>query len=229
MKLIIVVATPDAALARTVGQKKVALIDSATQARASSFGVTVSVLSAIPASVDDLIRYLVDLGADAGGIITILDSRLSAYGTTLSPFFIVVPLENMNESFNHQNLLRSAYNNGLKSFLVFFDHFSKLQYKKILLLPLSNFSSPKFGRLKAIFLGRISSKGFGDILDGAIASMRDLQRPKTSTSYQDVYLIDDRGRHYQLGREKHARAETGCPPTFALVHSWRAIQVWSEV
>lgn len=180
MKLIIVVATPDAALARTVGQKKAALIDSATQEKASSFGVTVSVLSAIPNSVDDFIRYLADLGANADGIITIIDSRLNAYGTTLSPFFFVVPLGNTSENFNHQNLLRSAYNNGLKSFLVFFDRFSRLQYRKIFLLPFSNFNSSKFGDLKAIFLGGISAKGFGDTLDRAIASMRDLQRPKTS-------------------------------------------------
>jgi len=212
MKLVIVVATPDAALAKTVGRKKTALIDSATQAKASSFGVKVNVLSASPTSAEEFLRYLVDLGIDADGIITILDSRLNSYGTTLSPFFFVVPLGNARDNFNHQNLLRSAYNNGLRSFLVFFERFSKLQYKKILLLPFSNFSSSKFVDLKTIFLNGIRTKGFGDSLDRAIASLRELQKPKTSTPYQDSYLIDDRGRYYQLGHERHARAETGCPP-----------------
>ncbi|MBC2835148.1 hypothetical protein [Paragemmobacter straminiformis] len=212
MKLIIVVATPDGALAKTVGQKKTSLIDSAALRKALSFGVNVNVLSAVPASVHDFTKYLVDLGRDADGIITILDSRLNAFSAPLSPFFFVVPLGNESENFNHQNLLRSAYNNGLKSFLVFFERFTKLQYKKILLLPFSNFTSSKFSDLKAIFLGGISARGFGDTLDGAIASMRGLQKPKTSTGYQDTYFIDDRGRHYQLGHERHARAETGSPP-----------------
>ena len=42
--------------------------------------------------------------------------------------------------------------------------------------------------------------------------MRKRQLPKRASEYEDLFYIDDGGKHFQFGPEHHAQADTAMPP-----------------
>jgi len=58
----------------------------------------------------------------------------------------------------------------------------------------------------------MASRNFGREIDAFLRDMRQRQKPKKASDYPDVYYVDDDGKHFQLGPEHHAQAETAIPP-----------------
>ena len=67
--------------------------------------------------------------------------------------------------------------------------------------------------MRAVCRRSIDTEGFPRRLDTILAKFRDRQHPKRKSGYQDAYLVDDRAKHFRLGLEHHAHADTGPPHT----------------
>ena len=214
MKISLLVATPDEELAQLVTRKKNSLVEPSVLDRARNMGARINVAAIIVKKDMDFMRFFESRLEDLSGAIVVLDNRLDHLKELIAPSLFVVSLGNTKPSFNFQNQLRSSYNVGLRAFLILLDRFCQLQFQKMLLLPLENFSAVEIDDLKRLFSDGVNLKGFGDALDRILGSMRSRQKPKTSSGFKETYFVDDQSLFFQLAHEKHSRAETARPPHF---------------
>jgi len=93
-----------------------------------------------------------------------------------------------------------------------FTHFQDQKYLKALLLPLRNFNAKELTELREAFHKDVLNPSFRTIYDESISELRARRHPKKYARYKAVYLVDDDGRFFSYGIEKHARVETTQPP-----------------
>lgn len=109
------------------------------------------------------------------------------------------------------NMLSSLLNRVLKDFGHLTTRFVDAKYQKILRLPVRNFVAPELEQLRKTCVRSIDTPAFPRRLDAVLGTFRNRQKPKRKSSYQAEYLVDDGKKHFQLGHERHARADTGQP------------------
>ncbi len=214
MHVQILVVTGCRDVSQMVGKTKMRLFSDKVIRKASTLGVTVSVSSILltqPKS-DEILDYFIRHSATLSGAIVILDDNFSFLLSDLAPSLFSVIVSSDALSLNIQNCLRSAYNSSLDIFLSIYERFQNFQYKKIFLLPYRNFLGSDFEDLAGNFRKGIVDRSLIQKVDEALSRIRKRQKPKTSSTYRDTYLADDQKRFFQMGKEKHAKAETGQPP-----------------
>lgn len=113
---------------------------------------------------------------------------------------------------NVQNFLGAICARALRAFQYLSRCFENEKYRKTLLLPLANFRAPEIQLLLGILSGE-KLTGFADRLELYLKKMRARQSPKRDDPGEGrAYLVDDLGRHFSYGLERHGEPATGIPP-----------------
>lgn len=88
------------------------------------------------------------------------------------------------------------------------------RHLKAFLLPLKNFQAGEIPELQQVCSHSLERRKFAHDLDVLLERLLRRQKPKRSTDSSKTYLIDDQDRHFEYGKERHARCETGHPHIF---------------
>lgn len=146
------------------------------------------------------------------GVLVISDESIPDLDQSVGDVFCITVFPTPGYGAKLQNLLQAVLSKSLKTFRFYKTRFSDLKYHQILRLPLRNFVSAELRQVQALCRNMTQADNFGRQLDRQLGLLRDRQRPKKVSSYPDRYLIDDEEKHFRLGPEEHAKADTAQPP-----------------
>jgi hypothetical protein len=210
MKTSIVVLTPDRELSRTVTIRKESLIPSDLRKRYPKLTVLTFPIQQTT-SIDDLASFFAAHKND--GVIVVCDNRAALFVRYLgTPLFTVI-FDHTFGGMNLQNYFQMILSKTIKAFAAFWTRFEDGALRKLLILPLRNFSADELGALRGLFVNGVNANGnFNNHLDDLLGELRQRQRPKRQRHYKTTYLVDDAGKHFQYGHEIHCRLETTVPP-----------------
>jgi hypothetical protein len=217
MHVLLIVATPDAAFCQAVDSRQGLLVpESFRRNNHEAFGGARFVLSCLKETSVSLeqVRDHADGMIDdrTVGVAVLADRRLGLGGRPLSDVFFVNEFDQHGTVKSPQNFLTALLNRVLRDFRALSIRFEQAKYQKILRLPLRNFLAPEIDDLRTVCLNAIDQAAFADRLDAQLAPFRERQHPKRKGSYAAEYLVDDADKHFELGHERHARAERAIPP-----------------
>ena len=204
---------------RLIGNAGDRLLDKSLIERAHDNGVRVTTRAV---KVDgqryaDLVReiFVSQKNFDAG--ILVLDEDLSEIGRTIFPSMLYIPLDRNISNRNLQNEIRKNLSLAVKCILRT-NVFTNESSFKILSLPFSNFAAPEIDLLRTSLYSGIMNLGFVSDIENFVKKMRNRQNPKTKTPYRTTYIVDEENRFFSASTERHARADTRCPPhTFVCI------------
>lgn len=214
MKLIIAFVTAESAVIEAVSARKLSLLPADLRANGyAALGVDDVVITAfdtkISKKVDAFLEWL--NWEDASGVVIISDESMPELFQLLGDHFSVHRFEVPAYGKNVANLLTSVLTKCLRAFRFFAVRFSDKKYQQIFRLPLRNFDAPEIVTMREICRD-MAHRNYGREMDAILKEMRKRQKPKKASDYPDVYLVDDKDKHFKLGPERHAQAETGMPP-----------------
>lgn len=148
----------------------------------------------------------------ASGVVLLTDDSLPGLVDRFGDVFSVNRFEAPAHGRDPANILTATLAKCLRTFRHYKVRFDDLKYQQVLRLPLRNFEAAEIADIRAICHDMMNRANFSRELDGVLRLFRLRQRPKKASSYRDVYLVDDDEKHFRLGPEVHARADTACPP-----------------
>jgi hypothetical protein len=217
MRILITVVSADETICRTIEARQGQLVPESFRKRdhdafaGASFELTCfKVVGSV--SEDQLLDYLERrMKPDTCGIVILSDRSLGLATRSLSDLYFMNEYDQHGPAKSPHNMLSSLLNRVLKDFGHLTIRFVDAKYQKILRLPVRNFVAPELEQLRKACVSSIDTPAFPRRLDAALGAFRDRQQPKRKSSYRDEYLIDDEKKHFQLGHERHARADTGHP------------------
>lgn len=151
---------------------------------------------------------------DTQGILIISDRRLGLAAPPLSDVYFINEFDQNGAIGRPDNFVSALLNRALADFRVLTRRFRDGKYQRIFRLPLRNFQAAELDDLRQTCRDSIDVPDFANRLDSVLASFRWRMRPKRKEGrYSERYLVDDVQKHFRLGFERHARAETGPPHT----------------
>lgn len=209
MKIAIVIITHDADVRTFFDKQKGAVVPKALRKGNVEYGAL-----PIDAACNDLdlIRALLDahLKHDAVGVL-VETACLSRLKTCPSALFVKAfepnkARESMKNYFGH------SMNRWLKNLLFMSRTFRDGKQVKCLLLPKGSFSAPELDEVFNLCRTQCDLGQFPELLEAQLKAIRDRSVPKKKKSGTQHFLKDDKGRFYELGKEKHGQSETAVPP-----------------
>jgi hypothetical protein len=218
MPLLLLFVTAHDAVIETIAQRRDTLIPE--RLRRHSFaelrGETV-ILSAFKVgqatAVTDLLEHLDRIGLQGStGVILMTDDRLPGLVQFLGDMFSVNRFTPPGFGQHVGNFVSAIIAKALRAFRHYMTRFDDRKYQTALRVPLRNFEAPEVRDLRQTCWDMVGRANFGAELDGVLARMRARQRPKKASTSPETYLVDDNGKHFRLGPEIHARAESAIPP-----------------
>lgn len=214
MTLIVAFVTADAAVIETATEKKTALLPSELRVGGfSAFGGLEVVVTAFDTKIskkqNDLLEWL--NWEAASGVILLTDDTMPGLVGTLGDQFNVHRFEPPSYGKKVANQLTATLTKCLRAFRYLTTRFDDGKYQQIFRLPLRNFDAPEIARMRDLCRDMMH-RNYGREIDTLLKDMRERQKPKRASDYPDIYLVDDGGKHFQLGPERHAQAETAIPP-----------------
>jgi hypothetical protein len=217
MRIRIIVVSPDELICRTIKDRQGQLVPEVFRRNHDAFGNSSFQLSCLQASTLSLQQLLdriePDLTDDTDGVVIISDRTLGLATRPLSDLYFVNEFDQIGQAKSPQNMLSSILNRVLRDFRILTIRFVDIKYQKLFRLPARNFIAAEFGNLRNTCVNSIGEPDFQRRLDGVLASFRHRQHPKRKSDYKDEYLVDDQRKHFQLGHEQHAQADTNPPHT----------------
>ncbi|KAB1086174.1 hypothetical protein F4V91_06835 [Neorhizobium galegae] len=216
MTLHFVVVTPSDEVHRYVGAKKHTLIQKEVRETYSDLlgdSVINAVLIISPNKADKEIHEYFDqyIGDDSSVILAIdnsLSHSLKEFCTSCFVFYFDGSFENKNI----QNYFGMLIHKVMRAFDYYAKSFDDEKYRKMCLLPFRNFKATELSDFHNIFKGGIPLKGFQDEFDKFVVAMRKRQKPKTVTTSEENYFIDDADHYFSYGHENHSKPGTKEPP-----------------
>ncbi|MBC9247496.1 hypothetical protein H4P12_12425 [Paracoccus sp. 11-3] len=216
--LVVVFVTAESAVLEAVASKKTSLVPADLRANGfSALGVHNLVLTAFDTNKSKSINDFVDWlrWEDASGVIVISDESMPSLAENLGDHFSVHLFEAPSNSKNVDNVITSVLAKCLRAFRFFAKRFTDKKYQQIFRLPLRNFDAPEIVEMRKICRD-MTQRNYGREIDALLKDMRKRQKPKKASAYPEVYLVDDKDKHFKLGPERHAQAETSMPPHNAI-------------
>lgn len=218
MRLIVVFITADKTVLEAVAQRRASLVP--REIRADSFngiGKYQIVLSAfdatLQASSDDIVAHLQrSKFSDASGVILLIDDSIPNLIDNLGDQFCINRFAPPKCEKNVANILSSILAKCLRAFNYLQKRFNDLKYHQIFRLPLRNFNASEITEMRRACRYLINQDNYAREIDRILQKIRRRQRPKKASSYPGPYYVDDKGKHFQLGHELHAQADTKMPP-----------------
>jgi hypothetical protein len=218
MPLLVVFVSGNDAVIDTIAERRVSLVP--TDLRAKSFAALDGeevVLSGFKVtascSFQNLLTHIYGLDLkNASGIVLLTDNALPGLVDRLGDVFSVNMFGAPEYGQNVVNLLQAVLAKALRTFRLYKKRFDDLKYQQILRLPMRNFASPEIGELRTACHDMMNRNNFGQEIEAILKRFRGRQQPKKASSRPATYLVDDNAKHFTLGHELHAQAETGMPP-----------------
>ena len=218
MRLIIIVASPEVEVEQVVRERKESLIPEPLRRNAyqsmNNERVTLSHFYADEntdhTQTVEHIKSLIT--PDVKGVLMVSDLRIKK---SISPLEEIVFANYFTMSApiaSPTNFFGSILNRALKDYRAFCSRFDDMKYRKAFTLPLRNFKSQELVNLRRICSSSIELPSFADRLDLTLKRLRETQKPKQRRNAQEVYFVDSDGKHFALGHERHAQADTSIPP-----------------
>lgn len=217
MRILIVVVSPDEAICRVVEHRQGQLIPGAyRQPKHRIFGQATFQLIACRATLPIKIESLLDriealADVSTKGVVIVADRRYGLAQPPLSDIYFVNEFDQHGALRSTQNFLSLIFNRVLRDFGYLLAQFSNKKFEKILRLPVRNFVAKEIREMRLICQQTTDVQGFSYRLDGVLNKLRKRQHPNRKSDYDDVYVVDDKDKHFRLGLEDHARADTGTP------------------
>lgn len=106
-----------------------------------------------------------------------------------------------------RNAVNALAGKALRSFAVIWSN----RGDDLVRLPARNFISPELDALLECCRDHANVAGFGESFERRLARLRERERPRRKSSYKTKYAVDDEGKFFNYGIEKHARFDTGRP------------------
>lgn len=217
MHVLLIVATPDPVFRQAVDSRQGLLVpESFRRNNHEAFGgarFELSCLRDTSISLEQLRDHAArKIDDQTVGVAVLADRRLGLGRRPLSDVFFVNEFDQHGVVKSPQNFLTALLNRVLRDFRALSIRFEQGKYQKILRLPLRNFVAPEIDDVRTVCLNAIEQAAFADRLDAQLARFRGRQHPKRKGSYAAEYLVDDESKHFALGHERHARADTAIPP-----------------
>jgi len=149
---------------------------------------------------------------DPTSVLLISDGGIPDVSPVLGDIFAVNLFDPPKYGANIQNLIQTLLARVLRNFRYYRTRFLDLKYQQLIRLPLKNFMADEIGVVRDLCHNMIGAENFGRQLDEVLRKLRSRQRPKKASSRPERYFVDDDDKHFQLGHETHAKAETSQPP-----------------
>ncbi|WP_157020548.1 hypothetical protein [Paracoccus sp. 228] len=212
--LIVVFVTAEAAVIEAITAKKISLVPPDLRAGGyAALGVDEVVLTAfdtkISNNINDFLNWL--NWENASGIVVITDDSMPRLVELLGDHFSVHRFDAPLYGKNIDNFLTSVLTRCLRAFRFFATRFTDKKYQQIFRLPLSNFNAHEIITMREICRD-MTRRNYGREIDALLREMRKRQKPKKASDYPDIYLVDDEDKHFKIGPERHAQADTSMPP-----------------
>ncbi|HWN53450.1 MAG TPA: hypothetical protein VNO18_27145 [Xanthobacteraceae bacterium] len=210
MNTSIIVLTPDDNVSQTIGIRKTLLIPEDLRKRYPRISIR-SYIVADSTTIDDLAIFFAAQTSD--GVIVLCDNRLGRFVKDLAtPLFTIIFDYDLGGK-SLQNYFWMILSKVIKAFAAFAPRFDNEKLRKLLILPLRNFSADGLRQLHGLFKDGVTADGkFINELDKLLKALRQRQRPKNEANYSRTYIVDDNERYFEYGKEKHSQLETGVPP-----------------
>ena len=219
MKVVIAIATTDAALRAYVSNKRDLIVPPEATAkgylREANARFSVQILAIDKALTPaELGKWLGRLAVTTDGLILLIDQNYRHLAADYEDAYFVASLPEPHGKII-QNYIRSVLAPILHPFSFYSQRFDNLNNQRILLLPLDIFLADDLQLLRARMTHNKMQPSFSQHIDELVAALRQRAGPKTKTRYKTVYLKDDRPLYFRYGPEEHAVVETTPPPHHA--------------
>lgn len=207
------VASPDEAIRMFVGRQKgqIAPPDLLQPQRFGGQRLRVRASSFVPETdgptAADLEKFVLQRGADADGIILLVDQEWLHLAEHLRSSCFCVPIGGPLEGGNVQNSIHRVTARALKTWWQVRLRFLEAKDIKLLSLPLRNFQADELLALANAV--RAAPVEITNELQEGLKKLRSRVRPRRRSTRKTVYVVDDAKRFYVFGHERHARPETG--------------------
>jgi hypothetical protein len=208
----VVVLTADKSLSRTIGISKIALIPADIRQKHPDISIVSYPIDG-STTLAELASYFVGKSSSVNGVIVLCDNRFAHLARLLTtPLFTVIFDHTLAGKTLH-NYLGMILSRVIRAFNSFAIRFDDQKYRKLLILPLRNFCADELRELHALFRNGVRPDGeFHNSIDLLLRTLRSRQRPKVGTTYQTIYIVDDKERFFEYGKEIHGKLETSVPP-----------------
>lgn len=152
-------------------------------------------------------------GMDAAMLL--VDSSLTHTVAEVRNSFFTVVFDVPHEIENCQNFLGQRVSRPLRNFSFLIEEMQALDTEQVAILPLRNFAGNDLQELARICREEASTPTFSANVSTQIALIKDRKNPRRSSTYSTIYIIDDDGKYFHYGKERHARLGTGAPHVIA--------------
>ena len=214
MSLIIAFVTGAAAVLETIADRRAALLPN--EVRANGFarlGGIEPVITAFDTNrskdLDDLLEWLD--WENASGVMLLTDDSLPNLVASLGDQFNVHRFTPPAYGAKTANQLTATISKCLRAYNYLATRFADAKYQQIFRLPIRNFDAPDIARMRELCRD-MTQRNYGKEIDALLRDMRKRQLPKRASDYQNLYYVDDSGKHFEFGCERHAQADTAMPP-----------------
>ncbi|WP_267347124.1 hypothetical protein [Sphingomonas sp. GM_Shp_2] len=211
--MIIAFVTGASKIIETVTEKRAALLPA--DIRANGFAelggepVVTAFDTTRARTVDALLAWLD--WQSASGVLLLTDDSLPGLVDLLGDHFSVHRFTPPAYGAKTANQLTATLSKCLRSYKYLANRFADAKYQQIFRLPLRNFDAPEIERMR-LLCRDMTQRNYGREIDAMLRDMRERQLPKRASEYDDLYFVDDAGKHFELGPEHHAQADTAMPP-----------------
>lgn len=218
MRLLIIVATPDPDVERVILQRREGLVPAPARDQVSRFlhgaRLSISCFLGQPSSThESFVSHLKNLlTSEVQGVVIAIDRSISHLVGALQNVCFVFRYDSEKEIKSPANFFGAKFAAILANYVNFARRFDNAKDRKLLTLPLRNFDARELRDLRALCADPGGERRFAEDLDQQLKALRQRQKPKRYSDYEHVYIVDDQGKHFALGRERHARADTRQPP-----------------
>jgi hypothetical protein len=217
--LLLVFVTSSDEVVNTVSERRLALVPSDLRANGfAALGGENVVLSTFKvgagSTTESLLTHLCQHRLKhASSALVLTDESMPDLVAQLGDIFCVSRFDAPGHGQNVSNLLAALLARVLRTFRHYRTRFDDRKYQQVLRLPIRNFVGPDMLHLQSACRDMMNRQNFARELDKTLQRFRsNRQRPKKASNSPVTYLIDDDGKHFTLGHEKHAMADTAIPP-----------------
>lgn len=201
MRLVIIVASPDATVEQGISQHRSALVPEPFRKNGYQLlggaQVTVSHCYAVPnGQVQQLTAHVEHfLSPDVVGLIIISDHRLKNITNALRHIAFITYYAADEGVKSFLNFFRATFNRSLRDYRTFSINFDDLKFRKLFTLPLRNFRAEELEALCEICTSSSEVSNFANRLEAALKALRSRQQPKRFGDNPKIYLVDEDKKH----------------------------------
>ena len=216
MKIFIGLVTPDSNLRQHFRSGVNAVIPKAAMSRGEFRDRRPSVILGIfspedKPSSDDFERFLLSRAKDSDACLLLVDEDWAFVTTNVRGAMLSLVFNRSTVGASAMNFFHKETSKLLRAIRVINANFSDSDDAQLLSLPVRNFHAIELKEIARICREECSESDFQNRLDRQLSKMRDRRRPRRRSDFKKKYIVDDRARFFEYGKEKHAQFETGAP------------------